>query len=126
MNKNLEKKNNIIFGILFGSFFFLIGVYAPAPLDKIKIFFIILSFLVLIITIFKPNYFSFLNKQWIKLGTTLGKLFSPIILFIIYFFIITPIGILLRILNKDTMGLKKKKSYWIYRKDKLQTMNKQF
>jgi len=126
MNKNLEKKNNIIFGILFSSFFLLIGIYTPASLKKIKILFIILSFLVFIITIFKPNYFSFLNRQWIKLGTSLGKLFSPIILFIIYFFIITPIGILLRILNKDTMGLKKKKSYWIFRKDKLQAMNKQF
>ena len=126
MNKNIEKKNNIIFGILFSSSFFLIGIYTPASLQKIKISFIFLSVLVFIITIYKPNYFSFLNKQWVKLGATLGKVFSPIILFIIFFFVITPIGILLKILNKDTMGLKKKKSYWIYRKDKLQTMNKQF
>jgi hypothetical protein len=126
MNKNIEKKNNIIFGILFSFFFFLIGINTPASLQKIKISFIVLSVLVFIITIYKPNYFSFLNKQWVKLGAILGKVFSPIILFIIFFFVITPIGILLKILNKDTMGLKKKKSYWIYRKDKLQTMNKQF
>lgn len=126
MNKNIEKKKNTIFGILFSSFFFLIGIYTPTSLQKIKIFFIVLSILVFIITIYKPNYFSFLNKQWVKLGTALGKVFSPIILFIIFFFVITPIGILLKILNKDTMGLKKKKSYWICRKDKLQTMNKQF
>jgi len=126
MNKNVEKKNNIIFGILFGSFFVLIGVYLPASFQGIKIFFIVLSILIFIITIYKPNYFSFLNRQWVKLGTILGKFFSPIILFIIFFFIITPIGVLLKILNKDTMGLKKKKSYWIYRKDKLQTMDKQF
>jgi hypothetical protein len=126
MNKNVEKKNNIIFGILFGSFFVLIGVYSPASFQGIKISFIVLGILIFIITIYKPNYFSFLNKQWVKLGAILGKFFSPIILFIIFFFIITPIGVLLKILNKDTMGLKKKKSYWIYRKDKLQTMDKQF
>jgi hypothetical protein len=126
MNKNVEKNNNIIFGILFGSFFVLVGVYSTFSFQGIKIFFIVLSILIFIITIYKPNYFSFLNKQWVKLGTILGKFFSPLILFIIFFFIITPIGILLKILNKDTMSLKKKKSYWIYRKNKVQTMDKQF
>jgi|688.fasta_scaffold445214_2 hypothetical protein len=126
MNKNLEKKNNIIFGTLFSFFFFLAGLSAPTSLLKIKIFFIILSILILIITIYKPNYFYFFNKQWVKLGTILGKFFSPIILFIIFFFIITPIGILLKVFNKDPMGLKKKESYWLCRKDKPQTMNKQF
>ena len=65
-------------------------------------------------------------KQWIKFGVILGNLFSPIFLFIIFFLIITPIGILLKIINKDVMGLKKKNSYWINRENELQTMKKQF
>jgi hypothetical protein len=56
----------------------------------------------------------------------LGKFFSPIFLFIIFFLIITPTGIFLKIINKDVMGLKKKNSYWINRENKLQTMKNQF
>jgi len=68
MKKNLEKK--IILFLVCSLVFFTV-IYIPAPLIKIKIFFIVVNFLVLVITIFKPNYFSFLNRRWIKPGATL-------------------------------------------------------
>lgn len=126
MKKTKEEKNNIIFGLIFCFLFFLGGIYPSLLSKNIKILFIILSSIILIITIYKPNNLSFLNKQWIKLGVILGNLFSPIFLFIIFFLIITPTGMLLKIINKDVMGLKKKNSYWINREYKLQTMKKQF
>ena len=124
--KNKEDKNNIIFGLIFCFLFFWGGIYPSLFSKNIKILFIILGSIILIITIYKPNNLSFLNKQWIKFGVILGNLFSPIFLFIIFFLIITPIGILLKIINKDVMGLKKKNSYWINREHELQTMKKQF
>ena len=86
-----------------------------------------MSLVFLIITIIRPNLFTFLNKLWIKFGHLLGKIISPIIMGLVFFFVITPIGILVKILKKDVMGLKKgASSYWIIRKDKLQSMKKQF
>lgn len=126
MKRTKEEKNNIIFGLIFCFIFFWAGMYPSLLSKNIKILFIILGAIILIITIYKPNNLSFLNKQWIKFGVILGNFFSPIFLFIIFFLIITPTGIFLKIINKDVMGLKKKNSYWINRDNELQTMKRQF
>jgi hypothetical protein len=64
---------------------------------------------------------------WVKFGILLGKIISPFVMGLIFFFVVTPIGILVKILKKDVMGLKRgASSYWIIREDKVQTMRKQF
>ena len=124
---NITKRNNFIFGILFFIFFLIIGLYPLKFGGSIKVWLVALSLAFLIITIFKPNLFTSLNKLWIKFGILLGKIISPIVMGFVFFFVVTPIGILVRILKKDVMGLKRgASSYWINRKDKLQSMKKQF
>ena len=124
---NINKKNNITFGILFFIFFLIIGLYPLISNEPIRIWSIILSSVFLIITIINPNLFAFLNKLWIKFGNLLGKIISPIIMGLVFFFVVTPTGILIRILKKDVMGLKRgASSYWINREDKAQSMRKQF
>ena len=126
LNK-INKKNNITFGILFFIFFFIIGLYPLVSVGVIRIWFVILSLVFLIITIIRPNLFTFLNRLWIQFGVFLGKIISPIVMGLVFFFVVTPIGMLVRILKKDVMGLKRGAfSYWINRKDKLQSMKKQF
>ena len=123
----INKKNNITFGILFFIFFLIIGLYPLISVGVIRILPVVLSLLFLIITIVRPNLFTFLNKLWIKFGISLGKIISPIVMGLIFFFVVTPIGLLVRILKKDVMGLKRgANSYWINREDKLQSMKKQF
>ena len=79
------------------------------------------------ITFIRPNLFTPLNKLWIQFGILLGKVISPIVMGLVFFFVVTPIGILVRLFKKDVMGLKKKEtSYWINREDKVQSMRKQF
>jgi len=124
---NIKSKNNITFGILFFIFFLFIGLYPVIFNEPIRIWSIILSTVFLIITIIKPNLFTFLNKLWIKFGILLGKIISPIIMGLVFFFVVTPIGIFVKILKKDFMGLKRgESSYWITREDKIQSMKKQF
>ena len=124
---NIKRKNNIAFGILFFIFFLIVGLYPLISSKPIRVWSVILSLVFLIITIIKPNLFTFLNKLWIKLGVLLGKIISPIVMSLVFFFVVTPIGILVRILKKDVMGLKRgASSYWINREDKLQSMKKQF
>jgi hypothetical protein len=121
------KKNNIFFGILFFIFFLIIGLYPLKSGGVIRVWSIILSLIFFIITIVKPNLFAYLNRLWIKFGMLLGKIISPIVMGLVFFFVVTPTGILIRVLKKDVMGLKRgAPSYWINREDKIQSMKKQF
>ena len=123
----VNKKSNITFGIFFFIFFLIIGLYPLASVEVIRIWSVVLSLVFLIITIIRPNLFTFLNRSWIQFGIFLGKIISPIVMGLVFFFVVTPIGILVRILKKDVMGLKRgASSYWINREDKLQSMKKQF
>ena len=123
----INKKNNITFGILFFIFFLIIGFFPLISVGIIRIWSVVLSLVFLIITIIRPNLFTFLNRSWIQFGIFLGKIISPIVMGLVFFFVVTPSGILVRILKKDVMGLKRgASSYWINRKDKLQSMKKQF
>jgi hypothetical protein len=123
----INKKNNITFGIIFFIFFLIIGFYPLVSVGVIRIWSVVLSLVFLIITIIRPNLFTFLNRWWIQFGIFLGKIISPIVMGLVFFFVVTPIGILVRILKKDVMGLKRgASSYWINREDKLQSMKKQF
>jgi len=126
LNK-ISKKNNISFGVLFLSFFLIIGLYPLISKGPIRIWSVIVSLVFLIITIIRPNLFISLNNLWIKFGILLGKIISPIVMGLVFFFVVTPIGVLVKILKKDVMGLKRgASSYWVTRKDKVQSMKKQF
>ena len=124
---NIKRKNNITFGILFFIFFLILGLYPLISSKPIRVWSVALSLVFLIITIIRPNLFTFLNKLWIKFGVLLGKIISPIVMGLVFFFVVTPIGIFVKILKKDVMGLKREaSSYWITREDKIQSMKKQF
>jgi hypothetical protein len=124
---NIKCKNNITFGIIFFIFFLIVGLYPLISNKPIRIWSIILSLVFLIVTIIKPNLFRFLNKLWIKFGNLLGKIISPIVMGLVFFLVVTPTGIFVKILKKDIMGLKRgASSYWITKEDKIQSMKRQF
>jgi len=124
---NIKPKDNITFGILFFILFLIIGLYPLKNGLNIRLWSLGLSFVFLMITFIRPNLFTPLNKLWIQFGILLGKIISPIVMGLVFFFVVTPIGILVRLFKKDVMGLKKKEtSYWINREDKVQSMRKQF
>ena len=123
----MDKKNNITFGIIFFIFFLIIGIYPLKSGGVVRVWSVVFSLLFLTITIIRPNLFTFLNKLWIKFGILLGKIISPIVMGLVFFFVVAPIGILVKVLKKDVMGLKRgASSYWITREDKVQSMKKQF
>ena len=123
--KTSSEKN---FGLLFFSFFLIIGLWPLLNAAPIKIWSIILSFIILIIVFFKPSLLKTLNKIWIKLGELLGKLIAPIVMALVFFIIVTPISFFVRILGKDLLMLKfsNNNSYWIKRQKNITTMDKQF
>ena len=69
-----------------------------------------------------------LNKMWFKFGIFLGKIISPLVMSIIFFLVVTPIGLLMRLFNKDLLNLKfnNNSTYWIEKTEPKSKMNNQF
>ena len=125
MDKN---ENNKSFGILFFIVFFLIAIWPIIDSGPIRIWSIVLSLAFLILGILNSKILSPLKSAWIKLGEVLGKIIAPIVMGFIYFLIITPIGLLMRLIGKDLLDIKysKNNSYWIKRAKNINTMRRQF
>tara|TARA_B110000971_G_scaffold62331_1_gene63734 strand:- start:888 stop:1262 length:375 start_codon:yes stop_codon:yes gene_type:complete len=124
MNKNPEKK----FGILFFFVFVIIAFYPLLSSGEIKLLFLIPALIFLVLAFIKPILLRPLNFAWIKLGEILGKVIAPMVMFFLFFFIVTPIGLLVRLFGKDLLKTKfsKDNSYWIKREKNIGTMKKQF
>ena len=125
MKKN---ENNKSFGILFFIVFFLIAIWPIIDSGSVRIWSIMLSLIFLILGILNSKILSPLKSAWIKLGEVLGKIIAPIVMGFIYFLIITPIGLLMRLIGKDLLDIKysKNNSYWIKRAKNINTMRRQF
>ncbi len=124
-----KKSSNRAFGILFFIIFLGLGLWPITKNITPNIYLIIISIIFLLLGISNSKFLTPLNKIWIKLGEVLGRIIAPIILSIIYFLILTPISLILRILGKDLLNLKyfnNKSSYWLERKKKVGNMDKQF
>jgi len=125
---NVKIGTNRSFGIVFFIVFLLISIYPLINQGELRIWSLLISLLFLILGIINSKVLSPLNKVWFKFGIFLGKIISPIIMGIIFFFVVTPIAFLMRILKKDLLNLKynKNRSYWIEKTDPKSTMKNQF
>ena len=96
--------------------------------ESIRIWSIILSVIFLTLGIINSKILNPFKKGWIKLGELLGRIIAPVVMFAIFFLIVTPIGLLMKLLGKDIINLKfnkKIKSYWVPRKA-IKSMKRQF
>ena len=125
---NTQIGSNRSFGIVFFIVFLLIAIYPLVNNDGVREWSLIISLIFLILGLLKSRVLTPLNIVWIKFGILLGKFIAPIVMGIIFFFVVTPIGILMRILNKDLLNLKlnSKKTYWIERTGPKSKMKNQF
>ena len=128
MNKKVWMSSNRSFGLVFFAFFLIIGLWPIFEYEQVRIWSIIAALIFLILGILDSKYLTPLNRFWMKFGLFLGKIISPIVMGIVFFWVVTPIGILMKIFGKDLLNIKYKKneSYWVYRKDKFGSMKRQF
>ena len=128
MSNNL-KSSNKSFGIVFFIVFIIIGLYPLLNNQEIRVWSIILSLIFLILGFLNSKLLTPLNKAWIKFGILLGNIISPLVLGIIFFLVVLPTGLLMRLFKKNFLGLKfdkKLKSYWINKEKQLSSMKNQF
>ena len=125
---DIKISSNRSFGIVFFVVFLLIALYPFTYGGEIRIWSLIISLIFLILGLFNSIILSPLNKIWFKFGLFLGKIVSPLIMGIIFFLVVTPIGFIMRLLGKDVLNLKynKNKSYWIEKSGPKSKMKNQF
>ncbi len=128
MSENIKINSNRNFGVVFFIVFLLIAIYPIINQSEIRLWSLIISLIFLILGIFNSKILTPLNKLWFKFGLVLSKIISPIVMGIIFFLVVTPIGLFMRLLRKDLLNLKfnKSETYWTKKIDKNNRMNKQF
>ena len=133
----IEKKNNYEikisteknFGIVFSIFFLIISFYPLIYQKNINYWTLVISFIFLTLGIFFPKILKKPNYLWFKFGIFLGSIISPIIMGLVFFFTVTPTGIMMRLMGKDILKQKidkKTYTYWINSEPKDQSMKNQF
>ena len=125
---DIKISSNRSFGIVFFIVFLLIALYPLSYSGEIRAWSVIISLIFLVLGLFNSKILTPLNKLWFKFGIFLGKIISPIIMGIIFFLVVTPIGLSMRLLGKDLINLKynNNKSYWIEKKGPKSKMKNQF
>ena len=120
--------SNKSFGIVFFIVFFLISLYPLTNQENIRVWSLIISLIFLLLGLSNSKILNPFNKLWFKFGMILGRIISPIIMSIIFFLIVTPISLIMKLLKKDLLNLKfnKTNTYWIEKSGPKSKMKNQF
>jgi hypothetical protein len=125
----MEKiSSNRSFGILFSIVFAAIAFWPLLNLGEIRVWSVIVSSIFLLLGLINSKLLHPLNLIWVKFGELIGKIVAPLVMALIFFIILTPIGIFLRLIGKDLLNIKlnNNKTYWIKRYKKPGSMKRQF
>ena len=126
--KDVKLPSNKSFGIVFTAFFLIISFWPMLNGSEIRIWSLIIAVIFFILGLINSKILTPLNRLWFKFGLMLGKIVSPIVLGIVFFLVVTPTGIIMRLIGKDLLNLKRKnyESYWIEKDNENNTMKNQF
>ena len=128
MEQKIKTSSNKSFGIVFFIVFLILALYPLIKDGNLRLWSLIVSLIFLILGLTNSIILTPLNRLWFKFGIFLGKIVSPIILGTIFFLIVTPTGLLLRLFGKDVINLKynNNNSYWIEKTGPKSNMKDQF
>ena len=124
----IKISSNRSFGIVFFIFFLFVALYPLFNNEDLKLWSLIISVIFLILGLLNSKVLTPFNRIWFKFGIILGKIVSPFVMGVIYFLIVTPIGLIMKLFGKDLLNLKyeNKNSYWIEKSGPKSKMKNQF
>ena len=128
MNK-IKISSNRNFGLVFFIIFLTISIWPLTYGNPIRIWSVIIALVFLILGLMDSKFLTPLNKLWFKFGKMLGDIVAPIVMGVVFFVVVTPIGLVMKIMGKDLLNKKydeKKISYWKKRDTPIGTMKRQF
>ena len=128
MQEKIKLPSNRNFGIVFSIVFLIIAIWPILNQNEIRIWSIIISLIFLILGLINSKFLSPLNKAWFKFGLILGSLIAPIVMGIVFFLVVTPTGLIMKVLGKDLLGLKRNKNntYWLEKDNSNNNLKNQF
>ena len=121
--------SNRNFGLVFFFVFLIVSLLPLLKEEPFRIWSIVISIIFLILGLMNSKLLTPLNKLWFKFGLFLGSIVSPIVMGIVFFLVVTPTGLIMKIMGKNLLNRKydsKIKSYWIHRDKNKTTMKQQF
>ena len=120
--------SNRSFGIVFFVVFLIIAIWPLLSDGEIRLWSLTISIIFLLLGLINSKILKPLNYLWFKFGLLLGKIISPIVMGIIYFLVVTPTGLIMRLFQKNLLNLKNKNlnTYWIEKDNKNNNMKNQF
>ena len=126
--KNIKISSNKNFGVVFFIFFMIISLFPLFKDGNVRVWALVVAIIFLILGLLNSKVLTPLNKIWFKFGILLGSFVSPIVMGIVFFLVVTPIALLMRLFGKDVLKLKKNnsKSYWIEKSGPKSRMKDQF
>ena len=126
---SVKMSSNRSFGLLFFIVFLAISLWPLISQEDLRLWAFIIAIIFFVLGILNSKFLTPLNKLWMKFGLFLGSIVAPLVMGIVYFMVVTPVGLIMRSLGKDLLRMKKSKSvatYWISREKQKSTMKKQF
>ena len=127
-SNDIKIGSNRSFGIVFFIVFLLIAIYPILSGENVRLWSLAIATIFFILGIINSSLLSPLNKIWFKFGLLLGRLISPLVMSLIFFLVVTPIALLMKLLKKDLLNLKfnKDNTYWIVKSGPKSKMKNQF
>ena len=125
---DIKISSNRSFGLVFFVVFLLISIYPFLHGQNLRFWLLIVAIIFLALGLLNSKILTPLNKIWFKFGLLLGSIVSPIIMSIIFFFVVTPISFVMKILGKDMLNLKRNNNntYWVEKSGPKSKMKNQF
>jgi len=127
-SSNIKIGSNKSFGIVFFLFFLVVSIFPLFKDGNIRIWSLVIAIIFLILGLLNSKILTPLNKTWFKFGILLGSFVSPIVMGIVFFAIVTPTSLIMRVFRKNLLNLQKgnKKTYWIEKSKIKSNMKNQF
>ena len=129
IKSNIKISSNRNFGLVFFFIFLVVSIWPLTHNESPRIWSAIISLAFLILVLTRSKLLTPLNRLWAKFGIILGSIIAPIVMGVVFFLVVTPIGLVMKIIGKDLLSIKydkKKETYWVKRDRPTNTMKQQF
>jgi hypothetical protein len=116
--RHVKAASNRAFGGVFAAVFLIVAWWPVAFGGALRWWSLIVSALVLLVTIAAPALLAVPNRLWLRFGLLLNRIISPVVLAVLFYAVITPAGVMMRVFRRDPLRLRRDgaaQSYWIKR-----------